>query len=119
LSADAAQLLLSYGWPGNIRELDNLLQRAIILSNSTLIEAGHIRFESLREVVVPRHVTAIGDPDKPLRGSLRATEHRILMDALRRGQSRREVAEQLGISPRTLRYKLAQLRSTGVEVPAA
>ncbi len=51
-----------------------------------------------------------------LRGSLRATESRILIDALRGGQSRNEVARQLGISPRTLRYKLAQLRQAGVEV---
>ncbi len=50
LSADAAQLLLAYTWPGNIRELDNLLQRAMILANGPLIEAAHIRFENLREV---------------------------------------------------------------------
>ncbi|HYP79944.1 MAG TPA: sigma-54 dependent transcriptional regulator, partial [Steroidobacteraceae bacterium] len=50
LSADAAQLLLSYGWPGNIRELDNLLQRAMIIANGPVIEAAHIRFEALREV---------------------------------------------------------------------
>jgi two-component system response regulator FlrC len=54
-----------------------------------------------------------------LRGSLQATESLILMDALRAGESRAEVAEKLGISPRTLRYKLARLRSTGIDVPAA
>jgi two-component system, response regulator FlrC len=119
LSADAAQLLLGYSWPGNIRELDNLLQRAMILTNTAVIEAPHIRFEALREVVLPRVLAPVVDLGRALRGSLRATEKRILMDALRAGQSRREVAEQLGISPRTLRYKLAQLRSAGVDVPAA
>jgi two-component system response regulator FlrC len=119
LSADAAQLLLGYSWPGNIRELDNLLQRAMILANSAVIEAPHIRFESLREVALPRALAPVVELGRALRGSLRATEKRILMDALRAGQSRREVAEQLGISPRTLRYKLAQLRSAGVDVPAA
>src|SRR6478752_6313844 len=54
LSADAAQLLLSYGWPGNIRELDNLLQRAMIIANGPVIEAAHIRFEALREVAPVR-----------------------------------------------------------------
>jgi two-component system response regulator FlrC len=58
-------------------------------------------------------------PASELRGSLRNTERQILLAALRSGTSRREVAEQLGISPRTLRYKLAQLRSAGVDVPAA
>jgi two-component system response regulator FlrC len=119
LSADAAQLLLRYSWPGNIRELDNLLQRAMILANAAVIEASHVRFESLREVSVPRALAPVVELGRALRGSLRATEKRILMDALRAGQSRRDVAEQLGISPRTLRYKLAQLRSAGVDVPAA
>ena len=124
LSADAAQLLLSYGWPGNIRELDNLLQRAMIIANGPVIEAAHIRFEALREVsvarapAIPVAATAEGD-SSALRGSLRATEKHILLSALSAGESRRDVAERLGISPRTLRYKLAQLRSAGIDVPAA
>jgi two-component system, response regulator FlrC len=119
LAADAAQLLLSYPWPGNIRELDNLLQRAAILGGGDVIDASHIRFEGLREIIVSRVPAQIVDVGKALRGSLRATEKNILLSALRTGQTRREVAETLGISPRTLRYKLAQLRSAGVDVPAA
>ncbi len=120
LSADAARLLLAYDWPGNIRELDNLLQRAIILSNGALIEAAHIQFETLHEPHAARRSAAVIDLNgKPLRGSLQAAEGQILLTALRAGHSRREVAEKLGISPRTLRYKLARLRSAGVDVPAA
>lgn len=120
LSADAAQLLLTYSWPGNIRELDNLLQRAMIFAGSTVIEAAHIRFESLCDVSAPRAPARIVELQAPeLRGSLRATERRLLLEALQKGESRRDVAERLGISPRTLRYKLAQLRSAGVDVPAA
>src|SRR5690606_24868260 len=122
LSADAAQLLLAYRWPGNIRELDNLLQRALILAGDTVIGAEHIRFEGLGEIPVARPPTgraAAALADRPLRGSLRAAEKQILLEALRSGESRREVAARLGISPRTLRHKLAQLRSAGVDVPAA
>jgi two-component system response regulator FlrC len=120
LSADAAQLLLTYTWPGNIRELDNLLQRAAILAGGPVIEAQHIRFEGVGEASPVRASGTVVDlQGKPLRGSLRAAENQILMAALRAGQSRREVAARLGISPRTLRYKLAQLRSAGVDVPAA
>ena len=54
-----------------------------------------------------------------LAGSLIQAERDLILDALRCGQgSRREAAERLGISPRTLRYKLARLREAGVEVPA-
>jgi len=119
LSADAAQLLLSYPWPGNIRELDNLLQRAIIIANGPVIDAPHIRFEGLREAQPVRASAAVVEMDHELRGTLRAAERQILLTALRSGTSRREVAERLGISPRTLRYKLAQLRSSGIDVPAA
>ena len=125
LSADAAQLLLTYTWPGNIRELDNLLQRAVIFSGDAVIGASHIRFESLGEVsvpspAVPRTALPLAElQGKPLRGTLRAAERQILLTALRGGATRRDVAERLGISPRTLRYKLAQLRSTGTDVPAA
>jgi len=119
LSADAAQLLLGYGWPGNIRELDNLLQRAIILANGPVIEAQHIRFEVLREAGPARAPAPVANLGRALRGSLQAAESRILMDALRAGESRAAVAGKLGISPRTLRYKLARLRSAGLDVPAA
>jgi two-component system response regulator FlrC len=119
LSADAAQLLLTYPWPGNIRELDNLLQRAIIIANGPVIDAPHIRFEGLREVQPIRVSAPVAELDHELRGTLRAAEKQILLTALRASASRREVAERLGISPRTLRYKLAQLRSAGVDVPAA
>lgn len=119
LSADAAQLLLSYNWPGNIRELDNLLQRAMILANGPVIEAAHVRLDVQRDVTPQRAPVPVTEIGQALRGSLRATEQSILMEALRGGQSRTRVAEQLGISPRTLRYKLAQLRCAGVDVPVA
>ncbi len=120
LSADAAQLLLNYPWPGNIRELDNLLQRAMILAGDIMIEACHIRFEGLGETPLRHDASGVVDlQGRPLRGSLRAAENRILLEALRSGESRRDVAARLGISPRTLRYKVAQLRSAGIDVPAA
>jgi two-component system, response regulator FlrC len=140
LGADAAQLLLTYPWPGNVRELDNLLQRALILINGPVICAEHIQFEPAHDV--PLNPPAAGAPSEiaacavaaPLlaqescaadevRGSLADSlgqvERNVLLDALRDGSStRREIAERLGISPRTLRYKLARLRAAGVDVPA-
>jgi two-component system response regulator FlrC len=149
LSADAAHLLLTYNWPGNVRELDNLLQRALILVNGPVIGPEHIQFELLNEPSAhaqPAHVTgqgaaafstALSNPlaapysdtatsgtyarlsGASLASSLGEAEKDMILDALRSGSPRREVAERLGISPRTLRHKLARLREAGVEVPAA
>ena len=57
--------------------------------------------------------------DASLARTLGNAEKDLILDALRSGSPRREVAERLGISPRTLRHKLARLREAGVEVPAA
>jgi two-component system response regulator FlrC len=128
LGADAAHLLLTYPWPGNVRELDNLLQRALILVNGPVINQDHIQFELANDgqlaadtvPLVPIKVAMDVPAANSLARSLDETERDLILDALRTGQgSRREVAERLGISQRTLRYKLARLREAGVDVPAA
>lgn len=110
LSADAEKRLKSWHWPGNVRELDNVMQRALILAGGHQIAAGDIFLDDAGPCVAaaPRE---LGD-------KLESQEHRIILQALQSsGGSRREVAEQLGISPRTLRYKLARMRDAGIEVP--
>jgi len=115
LSADAAHLLLTYPWPGNVRELDNLLQRALVLVDGTVIEAEHILFEKQ-----PTRLDAVASTGPALADTLERAERDVILEALRVANgSRREVAEKLGISPRTLRYKLARIRSAGIDVPAA
>ena len=55
-----------------------------------------------------------------LHDKMERAERDVILEALRAANgSRREVAEKLGISPRTLRYKLARIRNAGIEVPAA
>jgi two-component system response regulator FlrC len=143
LSAEAAHLLLTYPWPGNVRELDNLLQRALILVNGPVIRPEHIQFELANDgasmtgggitiasltvrsaAKASGAVTSAAASDGAAAGSLAnslgQTERDLILDALRNGQgNRREAAERLGISPRTLRYKLARLREAGIDVPAA
>jgi two-component system, response regulator FlrC len=115
LSADAAHLLLTYSWPGNVRELDNLLQRALVLVEGSVIEAEHILFEKQTA-----QIEAQIRSGPALHEKMERAERDVILEALRAANgSRREVAEKLGISPRTLRYKLARIRSAGVEVPAA
>jgi two-component system response regulator FlrC len=123
LSADAAHLLLTYNWPGNVRELDNLLQRALILVNGPVIEPEHIQFELVNEplhsVLAASEASSAPPAPASLASSVKNTEKDLILEALRTGSPRREVAERLGISPRTLRHKLARLREAGVDVPAA
>jgi two-component system response regulator FlrC len=125
LGAEAAHLLLTYAWPGNVRELDNLLQRALILLTGPVIRPEHIQFELANEATqVPAadgsSPATSAEAIRSLAGSLVQAERDLILDALRTHQgSRREAAERLGISPRTLRYKLARLREAGIDVPAA
>ncbi len=118
LSADAAHCLLTYSWPGNVRELDNVMQRALVLATEQIIDAEHIQFEQeIPPLIALGHASA---QLPALFDSLENTERGLIMDALRVGNgNRREAAERLGISQRTLRYKLARLRGAGVDVPAA
>src|SRR5579871_3187886 len=117
LSAEAAHLLLTYTWPGNVRELDNLLQRALILLNGPVILPQHIQFELAGDAAPQTKQPAT---PASLAASLDERERDLILDALRAGKgSRREAAESLGISARTLRYKLARLREAGIEVPTA
>jgi two-component system response regulator FlrC len=53
-----------------------------------------------------------------LDGGLKSREFELILNALRDHGSRKEAAERLGISPRTLRYKLARMREQGIPVPA-
>jgi two-component system response regulator FlrC len=120
LSADAAHALLTYQWPGNVRELDNVMQRALILCTGPVIDPEHIRFEN--EGFAPAlEAAATGSGAAPaLADSLQSAEREMILEALRIGNGNRRVAaEKLGISQRTLRYKLARLRESGVAVPAA
>ena len=119
LSADAAHALLTYNWPGNVRELDNVMQRALILVSGAVIDADHIQFELGADMATQAQPAVLSSGDQALAYSLEHTEQELILDALRHGNGNRQMAAQrLGISPRTLRYKLARLREQGVAVPA-
>ena len=115
LSTVAEQRLLSHAWPGNVRELDNVMQRALILCTGSEIGPDELCFE-----IEPRAVSQVDDEGARgrLNDDLRSVEEQMILDALRDGKSsRKHVAERLGISQRTLRYKIARLRDAGVAIP--
>ncbi|MDH5218257.1 MAG: sigma-54 dependent transcriptional regulator [Gammaproteobacteria bacterium] len=135
LTSAAQEKLLTHSWPGNVRELDNVSQRALILQSNNRIDVDQIMFEpesmnsdspgtstgaqvatSTAAPVVEESAGGAGQ----LGDSLRNREHHLILDALKAARgSRKTAAENLGVSQRTLRYKLARMREDGIEVPSA
>ncbi|HEC28928.1 MAG TPA: sigma-54-dependent Fis family transcriptional regulator [Gammaproteobacteria bacterium] len=122
LSEQARDKLLGYAWPGNVRELDNVIQRALILMPGDIINEENICFET--EIPNVNHHEPLTDfrtenDSSLLCDDLKSREQRVIVEVLESVKgSRKAAAEKLGISPRTLRYKLARLREMGIEVPA-
>ena len=127
-SATARQCLVRHAWPGNVRELDNAIQRALILQQGGVIQPHDLCLNAPIGLVTASAPTAetivqadVAAPEVAggLGDDLRRREFEVILDTLKaeRGR-RREAADRLGISPRTLRYKLAQMRDAGLDVEA-
>ncbi len=113
LTGAAEAKLRAHDWPGNVRELENLVQRTLIMSQGGAIDADDLIFEEGPAAALPE--TAV---DGDLQDDLWLREQQIILAALREHRgNRKQVAERLGISARTLRYKLARMREAGVEIP--
>ena len=112
LHPEAAKKLKEHTWPGNVRELENVVQRALILATGDQI--------TLQSLVIETDLASIPSEPKAeftgeaLKEDLWEQERLMIMDALKQEAGRKkETAERLGISPRTLRYKLAKMRDEG------
>jgi two-component system response regulator FlrC len=120
----ALDLLLRHSWPGNCRELDNVIQRALLLGSGTRIDAAAFAIDPIR---CPTDAPGVGSPlssvgegirpfapgagPRPLADVARAAEEVVIREALAEaGGHRLRAAERLGISERTLRYRLAEMR---------
>ena len=115
LSDAACAVLQQHNWPGNVRELDNVIQRALILKQGREIQPQDIMLETGIEQV---STEPLPEDNGKLHSDLRDREAEVILETLRSFKgSRKKTAEKLGISPRTLRYKLARLRETGSPVP--
>ena len=126
LSEQACEKLRDYDWPGNVRELDNVIQRALILMSGDIIDVDEICFEVAHASDDSDRYFKTASNDEPeqtdnlnLDEDLKTREQRLIVEVLKSvNGSRKEAADKLGISPRTLRYKIARLRETGIEIPA-
>jgi two-component system response regulator FlrC len=115
----AVKALLANYWQGNVRELDNVLQRALILQSGDTIKAQDLAFESMAmEFSNSQNTDSEHGVDNSLNDDLRSHEQRHIIEALENNNgARRATANELGISERTLRYKITRFREQGVEIP--
>jgi len=123
ISEEAKKLLVAHSWPGNVRELDNVAQRALILQSDNIIEAEHILFEPDVIGSTTQHIVeeiSLDESDAETLGeNIRQKEHQVILDVLKACDGSRKIAaDKLGISQRTLRYKLARMREDGLSIPA-
>lgn len=119
-SHEAIAKLSSHDWPGNVRELENVVQRALLFCGGDTIEAEHIVFD---RAAAPRPPVFANEPAAPgsatLGSVVQLSEFAAIRETLKAcGGNRIETARRLGISERTLRYRLAKAREQGEEIAA-
>lgn len=105
LTAEAKRKLIDYPWPGNARELANILERAVVMDTSPLIAPEHLYLEG---APVPKGAPGASPQPAPLVGmTLDEMERKLIIETLQANENNRtKTAEMLGISIRTLRNKL-------------
>lgn len=113
---EAMNFLKESHWKGNVRELENIIARASILSNCAVIKLTHLQDMDFAKSGPSAAGFGLAKPT-PV-GSVKEMETRLILDALRVcGGNRTRAAEKLGITVRTLRNKIRDYKSMGIEIP--
>lgn len=106
LTSDAIAQLQAHSFPGNVRELDNVLERAVALADSSQITASDLQVDP----APPAAIETGGDDADGLRGELEDIERQRIMEALQATRfNKTKAAERLGMSFRQLRYRTKKL----------
>lgn len=122
LAPAAEAALIAHAWPGNVRELENVIQRALILSSGSSIGPEHLNLVPRPLVGAPlvpapqvsfAENVALPEVEKRADNMKDLEREHILRTLAEVGGSRKQAIERLGISERTLRYKLQQYRDEG------
>jgi two-component system, response regulator FlrC len=115
--ASALDALAAHDWPGNVRELENVIQRALLFAAGDTISAEHIVFDRPARAA---NDAAAAPAERTLGSIVQLREFQAIRETLAAcGGSRIETAKRLGISERTLRYRLAKAREQGDDIARA
>ena len=113
LDGDAQKLLMRYNWPGNIRELENAIERAVLLTESSQISISDLRLGELTTTPAGEASSVVRIP--PTGIPLEEVERQALIEALKMSNwVQKDAAELLAISPRVMNYKIKTL---GIQYP--
>ncbi len=112
IHSEAIQCLLGYGWPGNIRELQNLMERVVVLNRTGVVDSADL----------PKDIGGTGGPQTvtiPLGVSLRQVEHILMDETLRVTHGdKKQAAKMLGVHPRTIHRYLESAEPEAESTPA-
>jgi DNA-binding NtrC family response regulator len=108
IAADAAETLRAYDWPGNIRELENCIERAAILCDGGVIERRDLHIEGPSTDALRDALDLSGTLEEVTARTARLVERLKIAEALEQTESRADAAEKLGISVRTLAGKMKE-----------
>ena len=108
ISPEAMEALCAFGWSGNVRELENALERAVALCRGTRIEIGDLPRNIQTHLAMPRSiVTELPTGGVDLEALVADLEISLIKQALQQSKySQKRAADLLGLTPRTLRYRL-------------
>ncbi|MFZ2724708.1 MAG: sigma-54 dependent transcriptional regulator [Methylococcaceae bacterium] len=113
ITQEAEQLLLNYEWRGNVRELENMMERAIVLSGGQLVTPKHLSNDLLEQSIVspvmitPNTIIKHEEIIAPLNSQVEQLEKNLIQQALNKtGDNKAKAAQLLDISERSLWYKI-------------
>jgi PAS domain S-box-containing protein len=118
LDESAIQALLDYEWPGNVREVENVIERLVVTTDEPVISAAHLP-EALRgEVEEEKEATKLKEPEAPvaygsrkLKDILAEVEERVIMQAYKECRTTHEMAKRLGISQPSVVRRLQKYKT--------
>ena len=105
ITPEALERLMGFHWPGNVREVENIIERAVAFTSSEVLQIGDIRLD-----VLPSKLTAAPLTFLPEGMTLEQWEDEMIRESLRRSNNNKsQAARLLGLSRNALRYRLSKM----------